>query len=417
MIVNLIVAYADKYVIGNDKNEIPWYYDEDLEHFKKITTSTQDNNDNSHHNNSLKKNIVKKNVVLMGYKTQQSLPHKYLKDRYNLVITTKEGLANDTEKNIVYVNSMGQAFEWCKGNELSIGQIFIIGGEQIYRYFMESYYVNYLDKVYVTRIHKTVEQDHKNGGDLKYFYGLGDSCYYTDIKKSDVYPEIEYRVLRFDSQFKNPESTFYVFLQEMLKYGKTIKNVTCPYEKSKVDIVQKNYLRLELQCLLYFPLFGNMKKKKDASICKILHSIQTQENIKLPVERIIEKIKHKRHYRMYMDLMDDENYLSTYHFVVYNEQLCLRVIQHRGNVVSNIPNNILFSAVLLFIIARYTGLTAAKIDYECIECYFAEKYSNLVEKMAWKEQGALPWLKISERENFTPWNADVGDFEFLGLEL
>ena len=404
MRVNLIVAYADKFVIGNDKNEIPWYYEEDLKRFQEITTTI---------NNDDQTNVVKKkNVVLMGYKTQQSLPHNFLKNRFNIVITTKEGLVNDEDKNLVYTNSMGEAFEWCKENKSFIDKIFIIGGEQIYKYFMESYYVKHLDKVYITRIHKTIE-----GNKFKHFYGVGDTCYYRDIKKSETYPEIEYRTLQFDTDFKNPETKFLSYLQEMLKYGSYIKNVSCPFEKSKVDIIQHYNLKIELQCLLYFPLFGIMKKKKDSTIFKLLNIIQTHEIVKPSVEKIIEKIKNKRLYNMMINLTKDENFNSTYHFLLFEKQLICRVVQHRGNVVNNLIQNIVFSALLLFIIARTSNLVPAKIDFECIECYYPEKYNNSIEKMAWSDGTALPLLKISEREDFTPWNATVSDFKFLGLEV
>ena len=50
--INVIVAYCDDFIIGNN-NEIPWLYKEDLKYFQNITTKTND--------------ILKKNIVIMGY--------------------------------------------------------------------------------------------------------------------------------------------------------------------------------------------------------------------------------------------------------------------------------------------------------------------------------------------------------------
>ena len=93
MKVNIIVAYSNNYVIGNN-NDIPWYYKEDLQYFKKITTETIDK--------------YKKNIVISGYNTHLSIPNNYLKDRINIVITTKK---IENKDNIYYVNSFDNAIK------------------------------------------------------------------------------------------------------------------------------------------------------------------------------------------------------------------------------------------------------------------------------------------------------------------
>ena len=73
MKINVIVAYSNNYVIGNDNN-LPWNYKEDMEYFKTITSYTR-KDDN-------------KNAIIMGYNTWLSIKKK-LKNRINIVITTK----------------------------------------------------------------------------------------------------------------------------------------------------------------------------------------------------------------------------------------------------------------------------------------------------------------------------------------
>ena len=73
MKINVIVAYSNNYVIGNDNN-LPWKYKEDMEYFKTVTSYTR-KDDN-------------KNAIIMGYNTWLSIKKK-LKNRINIVITTK----------------------------------------------------------------------------------------------------------------------------------------------------------------------------------------------------------------------------------------------------------------------------------------------------------------------------------------
>jgi dihydrofolate reductase len=172
MKINLIVAYSNNYIIGND-NTIPWYYKEDLQYFRKITTQTTDK--------------FKKNIVIMGYNTHLSIPNNILKDRINIVITTKELENKDT---IYYVNSIGNALELCEKLifDNSAEKVFIIGGESIYNCFHNSEYYKFLDKAYITRIFKDFDGN-------KYFYKLDDNFKVESIIQSKVNPELEYQIL------------------------------------------------------------------------------------------------------------------------------------------------------------------------------------------------------------------------------
>jgi dihydrofolate reductase len=172
MKINLIVAYSNNYVIGNN-NDIPWYYKEDLIYFKKITTETIDKS--------------KKNIVISGYNTHLSIPNNYLKDRINIVITTKK---IENKDNIYYVNSFDNALELCEKLIFDdiVEKIFIIGGESIYNCFRYSEYYKFLDKVYLTRIYKDFVGN-------KYFYKLDDNFNLESSIISELHPELEYQVL------------------------------------------------------------------------------------------------------------------------------------------------------------------------------------------------------------------------------
>jgi dihydrofolate reductase len=78
------------------------------------------------------------NVVIMGRKTFESLPNGVpLKDRVNIIITTDEEYGVDAKFDNVYiVHSVEDAVELCDAF-FSDKEVFVIGGESIYRQFME----------------------------------------------------------------------------------------------------------------------------------------------------------------------------------------------------------------------------------------------------------------------------------------
>jgi dihydrofolate reductase len=69
---NIILATDEKNGLGKD-NSIPWNIPKDIELFKALTSSLCGIN----------------KVVIMGYKTMKSLKNGYLKNRINIIITSK----------------------------------------------------------------------------------------------------------------------------------------------------------------------------------------------------------------------------------------------------------------------------------------------------------------------------------------
>lgn len=97
------------------------------------------------------------NVVIMGRKTFESLPNgEPLKDRINIILTSNEeyGVSQDFD-NVYIVHSVKDVIELCDAF-FSDKELFVIGGGEIYRQFMER---NLVDELRLT----IVEDD--NGGD------------------------------------------------------------------------------------------------------------------------------------------------------------------------------------------------------------------------------------------------------------
>lgn len=124
MIVSVIAAVANNNVIGKD-NKLIWHIPEDLKYFKDLTTG---------------------HAIIMGRKTYESIGRP-LPNRQNIVISrTPSEYSSD---GVTYVSSLQEAIDSAKGNEL-----FIIGGESIYRAAM-----SLADKLYITRIYADYEGD------------------------------------------------------------------------------------------------------------------------------------------------------------------------------------------------------------------------------------------------------------------
>ena len=82
---NIILATDDKNGLGKD-NCIPWDVPKDVELFKSLTSSLCGIN----------------KVVIMGYNTMKSLKNGYLKNRINIIITSKVIQNNSENENVYY---------------------------------------------------------------------------------------------------------------------------------------------------------------------------------------------------------------------------------------------------------------------------------------------------------------------------
>jgi dihydrofolate reductase/thymidylate synthase len=115
---SIIVALDEKRGIGKE-GILPWHLPEDLKHFKSITTQTTDQN--------------KKNVVVMGRKTWESIPEKFrpLPNRVNVVLTKNTDYK--LPEGVFQVSNFDDIFNLFEGGDVDlIDQVFIIGGQQIF---------------------------------------------------------------------------------------------------------------------------------------------------------------------------------------------------------------------------------------------------------------------------------------------
>jgi dihydrofolate reductase len=123
MIISAMVAVGKGNVIGKD-NDIPWRLPNDWKYLRKVTMG---------------------HSIILGRKNYESIG-KPLDGRKNIIMTTNKNYrAQDCH--IAY--SIEHALSMCEGEE-----VFILGGEQIYRQFLP-----YTHKLYITRINHYFKGD------------------------------------------------------------------------------------------------------------------------------------------------------------------------------------------------------------------------------------------------------------------
>lgn len=168
----LITAISKNNVIGNN-DSLPWNKDEfkeDLQYFKENTLNYP---------------------IIYGYNTFKSLNYKPLPNRLNIIITSKI-LNISNYSNVIICNNISNVFNYVDNNIYD--KLFIIGGTQIYKYFLDN---NLVDELYVTEINKDYEGD----------------TYFPEYVKS-LYEEYE-RIINYN----NDNIRF-----DFVKYKKSIDN-------------------------------------------------------------------------------------------------------------------------------------------------------------------------------------------------
>ena len=147
--MNIIVAYCKQNNGIGFENKIPWLLKNDLKNFQQITSKTFKD--------------YTKNMVVMGRKTWESIPdkHKPLKNRINVVLTRnkdiklKYNIESYKDTHVKY--DFNEILEVVKLNKnFNISNIFIIGGETLYKMALESKEVS---KIYVTEVYNDFECD------------------------------------------------------------------------------------------------------------------------------------------------------------------------------------------------------------------------------------------------------------------
>jgi len=182
---NLILAVSKNNGIGKD-GKLPWNLPTDMQFFKSVTTKIFDRNENFNKmisekmirssyqpifdilkdSQTFEKNYLKKkNIVVMGRQTWESIPIKFkpLENRINVVLSRDSEFIqkNPIKENIFYTASNLDEF-FSLANKLKdkklLDNIYVIGGSQIYKEFLDKYPQN-LNLIFQTYIQKDYDCD------------------------------------------------------------------------------------------------------------------------------------------------------------------------------------------------------------------------------------------------------------------
>ena len=179
MKVIIIVSFDERNGAIGYKDQLYYSLKADMAHFRKTTITTTVPN--------------RKNLVVMGRKTWETLPKKPLADRENLVMTNRHILHTVTKTN------MYDVLEYGYGHSIELENIFIIGGERVYRDFLEK---SLVDEIIAT-VYKRKEEDKEYPADT--FFPLE----YLD----------NFKLVR--SEFLAEDANFIAELRYFKKKGKT----------------------------------------------------------------------------------------------------------------------------------------------------------------------------------------------------
>lgn len=153
-------------------NAIPWNIKEDMMLFKKITEETSC--------------YYKKNAIIMGRKTWESLPVKPLPNRINIIISSRSSDFNtNNNPNIIVINNLENALFECE-KSVNIDKIFVIGGKSLYDLCLNNEcYSKWINDIHISILKKKYQCDtHINLKELirKYKnYNIHDINFYKDF--------------------------------------------------------------------------------------------------------------------------------------------------------------------------------------------------------------------------------------------
>lgn len=183
--IKIIVAASDNMVIGNS-GQIPWKLPEEMKHFKKTTTG---------------------HTVVMGRKTWESLlpynPQGYLDRRYNIVLSNDMDKVNALSKtygighpmlsfygpdfDIKSQAEINKDFNGDLTNELRDPHIFVIGGAEIYKKYLDE---DVVDEVILTKVKMKVP------GDVKFADLVNDKWLLLSVEETKYFDIMHYQRTR-----------------------------------------------------------------------------------------------------------------------------------------------------------------------------------------------------------------------------
>ncbi|CAL8109635.1 unnamed protein product [Orchesella dallaii] len=186
--LNLIAACDAKLGIGL-KNDLPWRLRNEMAYFNRMTTGTSKCPGST-------SGESKKNVVIMGRKTWDSIPLKFrpLKNRINVVLSRNKPEEDINENDVVWTSSWDETVEKLQEMEKNgkIGKIWVTGGSFVYKLALESPHCH---RIYLTRLQKD----------------FGCDVFFPDFDQNLFQPVTDPEVPQEEQDEGGTKYTFYVY--------------------------------------------------------------------------------------------------------------------------------------------------------------------------------------------------------------
>ena len=469
MSLNCIVALSNNYGIGFN-NTLPWNIPEDLAHFRALTFD---------------------NVVVMGRKTYDSLPdkHRPLKNRFNIVVTsgsvnnnntsdnTSDNTTSDTATNVLFKDLDNVKIiikELIKENK----HVFIIGGDQLYKHFANTYdtmYITYIDKKYECDTYFTPPsfkysltsyseakplqiQDDDQNVTYRFLTYKKTILYITDTYHCDtVYKGLAMKILSSGSKREDRTGT-----GTISHFGNMIEFDISEYVP--VLTTKKLFWKSVIKELLWFLRGdtdatilnnqgvtiwnGNSSKEAQANLglghlkegdCGANYSFQwkhfgavygtcdddyTGQGVDqiTYIETLLKTDKHSR--RIFLSGWNpvDLNktvlppcHVSCQFYVDNNDNLSCHMYQRSCDVFLGLPFNILSYTVLTYILATRCNLKPARLCISIGDTHIYNDHVTQIKEQLQRPSFSMPKLVVSDTIKSKDWkDITIDDFDLIG---
>lgn len=421
---NVIIAVDNKNGIGKN-NSLPWHFSEDLVYFKRVTSYSE--------------TLFGNNAVIMGRKTCESLPNKYLPRRINIVMTRSVDYKNDS---VLIVNNFNDALRVAKEN--NVDNIWVIGGSEVYQEAFRHYLI---DKIYITIIDNDFDCDTKV--ELPDFKVLKTSKYIT----IDTISKNKYNIVNIVGKVVETSENLYLnLLNEIITTGekrdtrnaKTLslfsKELTFSIEDGFPLLTTKRmFWKGIVEELLFFirgdtntknleekgvniwkgntstEFLNQMNLNYDEGMMGPMYGYQwrfynkpyeSQEGGIDQLKELIELIKKDPHSRRL--LLTDYNPSQVHEGVLYpchslilqfyvkEEKLSVKMYQRSADTFLGLPFNIASTSLLLTIISKLCNLKPGNVTISLGDCHIYESHLEAVKKQLSRTPYYQPKLVIPD---------------------
>jgi dihydrofolate reductase / thymidylate synthase len=437
--LNLILICDKNGGISKNGN-IPWYFKGDLKYFKRLTTDNL--------------SLIGKNSVIMGRKTWESLPNKFLKDRINIVLT-KNKYENKNNK-IIFYDNLDKAINYA---ETVSNKIWIIGGANLYNQCFNNYrnfkvYFNIIDYDFNCDLNINIPKNIdlissttislKNSDDKLYNINNIIGIVNNDIESQ--YLRLLNKIMYNGSHRKTRNSMTYSVFSEELKFNLE--------DGFPLLTTKRMFWKGIVEELLFFIRGDTNTKKLEEKGVKIWKGNTTKEfltkcgldyeegnmgpmygyqwrnfnsdNID-QFEYVINLIKNDPTSRRI--IMTDFNPAQVHlgvlypchslilQFYVNDKKLSVKMYQRSADAFLGLPFNIASTSLLLCIFAKLCYLKPYMVTITLGDCHIYNEHIDAVKTQLSRSKYDLPIIKIPNFKNIkSVENSELKDYEILNYK-